>query len=131
MCSAIIIHAMGEVWSADETVAFIVDRVRLLPPEDAWFLLTSLIDYYKSADIGIEREDFDRVDRKRHPNLQEDRLMPAIEFSLDKAEERGIRKGIQEVAMRLLQAGVDEKNIRMAAKISAKELAALKRKLKN
>ncbi len=141
MCSAIIIHAMGEVWSAnDETVAFIVDRVRQLPPEDAWFLLIALMDYYKSADTGIEREDFDRVDRKRHPNLQEeDRLMPAIEFSLDKAEERGIRKGMQEgmqegrqeVAMRLLQAGVDEETIRTAAQISVKELAALKRKLKN
>ena len=33
--------------------------------------------------------------------------------------------------MRLLQAGVDEKTIRMAAKISPKELAALKIKLKN
>ena len=148
ICSAIIIHAMGEVWSANnETVAFIVDRVRLLPPEDAWFLLIALMDYYKSADTGMGLKDFDRVDRQRHPNLQEeDRLMPAIEFSLDKAEKRGIRKGKllgmqegkqegrqegrQEVAMRLLQAGVDEETIRTAAQISVKELADLKRKLK-
>ena len=145
MCSAIIIHAMGEVWSAnDETVAFIVDRVRLLPPEDAWFLLIALMDYYKSADTGIGLKDFDRVDRQHHPNLQEeDRLMPAIEFSLDKAEKRGIRKGKllgkqegmqegkQQMIMNLLQAGVDEETIRTAAQISVKELAALKRKLKN
>ena len=93
--------------------------------------------------------------------------MPAIVFSLDEAEERGIRKGMQEgkqlgmqegkqlgmqegkqlglqkgkqlglqkgkqeMAMRLLQAGVDEATIRAAAQMSAKELAALKKKLKN
>ena len=57
--------------------------------------------------------------------------MPAIEFSLDKAEARGIRKVMPEVAMRLLQAGVDERTIRTAAQISAKERATLKRKLKN
>ena len=149
MCSAIVIHAMGEVWGADdETVAFLVERIRQLPDEDAWFLLIALMDYYKSADTGIGLEDFDRIDRKHHPDLQEeDRLMPAIEFSLDKAEERGIRKGMQEgkqlgmqegkqegrqeVAMRLLQAGVDEETIRTAAQISSKELATLKSKLKN
>ena len=161
MCCAIVIHAMGEVWTADEeTIGFIVDTIRQLPAEDARYLLISLIDFYGSADTGIGREDFDRVDRERHPDLrEEDRLMPAIVFSLDEAEERGIRKGkqlgmqegeqlglqkgeqlglqkgkrlgLQEVAMRLLQAGVDEKTIRAAAQMSAKELAALKKKLKN
>ena len=62
MCSAIVIHAMGEVWTADEeTIAFIVDGIRRLPAEDSRDLLVLLTDYYSSADTGIEDEDFDRV----------------------------------------------------------------------
>ena len=45
--------------------------------------------------------------------------------------QEGKQLGLQEMAMRLLQAGVDEATIRAAAQMSAKELAALKRKLKN
>ena len=64
--------------------------------------------------------------------------MPTIEFSLDKAEKRGIEQGLTEgieqkqrdAAERMLARGMPDDQICDVLQLSAKELADIKRELK-
>ncbi len=142
---AIIIHGMGEVWEAnDDTVAFLLEKARLLPRKEAGYLLTILRDYYNNADNSIKGRDFDRIEREQWPELEEEeRLMPMIDFGLERATRLGIEQGIekgrqqgieqsrQDAATRMLAQGVPEAQVCKFLKLTKKELTALKRKLKN
>lgn len=104
------------------------------------------MDYYECADKGYGVKGFNRVERKRFPHLkEEDRIVPDMEFGLDRAKkegmqqglrkgrQQGIRKGIEqgklEMVKRFLLAGFDEQEICKAAQLSKQELAQIKRSL--
>ena len=119
-----------------------------------------LTDYYEYTDKKFGNREFDKIERKHWPHLQEEeRIMPTIEFTIDKidkkinkAEKRGIRKGIEkgiergieqgirrgrlegrlETATRLLKSGVDidDATICEIAQLTPEELAQLKQKVK-
>ena len=141
------VQGMAEVWNADDdTVAALLSKGRLLPPEDGAFILENLNVYYVNADNVIAEGDFNRVDRERWPDLaQEERLEAMLETQSDRAERRGIEQGKQlgieqgkqlgieqgrlETAKRLLLDGVDERIICKAAQLSKQELDQIKRSL--
>ena len=133
----IIVHGMSELWDAnDDTLALIIEKAQLLSRAEAEYLLTMLRDYYGDADNTIERQDFDRVERERWPNLQEEeRFMPTIDFGFDRAKRLGIEEGIekerQEAATRMLARGMPDEQIQDVLQITAKELNNIKRQLKN
>ena len=122
----------------------IIKKARLLAQQRRSFVLSVLIDYYDCADKGYDRAGFARVERLYFPKLkEEERLMPEMEFTYDKAaradkaakqamrkgKQLGIEQGKLEMVKRLLQAGVDELAICEAAQLSKRELAQIKRNL--
>ena len=129
------VKGMADVWDAtDDTIAELLTKCRLLPSEEGGFMLENLNEYYISADNAVDEGDFNRVDRERWPDLaQKERLETMLETQSDRAERRGIEKGIKlgklDTARQLLLDGVDERIICKAAKLSKKELAEIKRSL--
>ena len=70
---------------------------------------------------------------------EDERIMSALQCSLDEAEERGIKKGrregykegTQEVALRMIQNGCDVKTICLCTGLTSKEVKELRQKAKN
>ncbi len=130
-------------WDMDEEVVVkILKKARLLPQQEREFMLNVLMDYYECADKGYDVRGFAEIERKRFPHLkEEERLMPEMEFGLDRARQEGIRQGIeqgmrkgveqkqQDVVARMLARGMPDKQICDVTQISAKELADIKREL--
>ena len=135
--TAVVIEAIRRFWKADEEdIALLLEKAREIPPEHKGIVMIPLTDYYKHTDKGYDRDAFDLIERQRWPDMEEkERLMPTLEFSLDLAEKRGIEQGMRQervaVARNLLRRGVNEKTICESAQLSAEELAAIKRELKN
>ena len=142
-CAVTAVQGMAEVWHAgDDTVAALISKGRLLSPEDGAFILENLNVYYINADNAIGKDDFNRVDRERWPDLvQEERLGTMLETQSDRAEQLGIEKGKQlgiehgiklgklDTARQLLLEGYDEQAICRVTKLSKQELAKIKREL--
>ena len=130
---------MAEVWRAnDDTLAELISKGRMLAPDDRSFILEALNVYYVCADNMVKEGDFMRVDRERWPDLAEgERMENILELPSERAERRGIEKGMQQgieqgkmdMVKRLLLDGVDEQAICRAAQLSKRELAQVKRSL--
>ncbi len=139
------LFGMRNYWEMnDKVVGEIIKKARLLAQQRRSFVLSVLIDYYDCADKGYDRAGFARVERLYFPKLkEEERLMPEMEFTYDKAaradkaakqamrkgKQLGIEQGKLEMVKRLLQAGVDELAICEAAQLSKRELDQIKRSL--
>ena len=144
-CAVTAVQGMAEVWHAnDDTVATLLTKGRLLSPEDGAFILENLNVYYVSADNAIGKDDFNRVDRERWPDLaQDERLEAMLETQSDRAKqlgiEQGMRKGKQlgiekmqaETVARMLARGTPDTEICALLQLSTKELATIKKELKN
>ena len=117
---------------------------RALPPDDGAFILENLNRYYISADNAVDEGDFNRVDRERWPDLaQKERLETMLETQSDRAERRGIEKGIKQGIEKGIEQGKRDNVERMLARrmsdaqicdllqLDARELAAIKKELKN
>ncbi len=107
---AIIAYGMGELWDAnDDTLAYLFDKAQYVPRSEAEYLLTMLRDYYGDADNNIERQDFSRVERERWPELkEEERLMPTIDFGIERATRLGIKQGIKQGLDQGIKRGLDQ-----------------------
>ena len=145
------LFGMRNYWEMDDdVVGDIIAETHLLPHQEKEFIFTVLMDYYKCADKGYDAKGFARVERKRFPHLkEEERLMPEMEFGLDRAKqegmqlgrrqglrkgkqqgiEQGIEQGKKDMVKRLLLDGVDEQTICRAAQLSKRELAQFKRSI--
>ena len=142
--TGIILYGMRKFWQADrEDIIKILQKSRLIPPEDMEVVLHILTDYYEYTDKKFGREEFDRIEREHWPQLEEEkRIMPTIEFTIDKAEKRGVRKGIEqgrlegrqegrlETARRMLEANMSDADVCKLTGLTKQELAQLKQKVK-
>ena len=141
------LFGMRSYWEMDEDVVCdIIKKARLLPEQERAFVLSMLMDYYECADKGYGMQGFNAVERKRFPHLkEEDRIVPEMEFGLDRAKKEGIQQGLRkgkqqgkllgieqgklEMVKRFLLAGFDEQEVCKAAQLSKQELAQIKRSL--
>ena len=139
------LFGMRNYWEmGDKVVGEIIKKASLLAQQRRSFVLSVLIDYYDCADKGYDRAGFARVERLYFPKLkEEERLMPEMEFTYDKAakadkaakqamrkgKQLGIEQGRLDTARHLLLEGVDEQIICKATKLSKQELAKIKRDL--
>ena len=94
--AGILVYTMANFWSAtDDVVAKIIEKSRGLNHEKRGYLLDSLIDYYENTDKKYGRQEFDRIERQRWPELpEEELLMPEILLGRERAHKEGIDKGI-------------------------------------
>ena len=130
----------------EDVVHEIIKKARLLPEEERAFVLSMLMDYYECADKGYGMKGFNAVERKRFPHLkEEDRIVPEMEFGLDRAKKEGMQQGLRkgkqqgkqlgieqgklEMVKRFLLAGFDEQEVCKAAQLSKQELDQIKRSL--
>ena len=141
------LFGMRSYWEMGEDVVYeIIKKARLLPEEERAFVLSMLMDYYECADNGYGMKGFNMVERKRFPHLkEEDRIVPDMEFGLDRAKKEGMQQGLRkgkqqgkqlgieqgklEMVKRFLLAGFDEQEVCKAAQLSRQELAQIKRSL--
>ena len=96
---------------------------------------------YEDTDNHYGREDFNRIERQRWPNLPEkELLMPEIllgqerirEEGISLGREKGIALGRENLILEMLKSGkMTDSVICDVAGLSEEELAQLKRKLKN
>ena len=158
--TAIILYGMRKFWQATEKdVVKILQKSRLIPPQDMAVVLPILTDYYEYTDKKFGNREFDRIEREHWPHLQEEeRIMPTIEFTIDKidkkinkAEKRAMRKGIEkgieqgieqgmrrgrlegrlETAKRMLGANMPDADICKLTGLTEQDLAQLKQKMKD
>ena len=132
--AGILAYTMANFWTAtDDTVAKIIEKSRELNLEEYRYLLDSLIDYYEDTDNHYGREDFNRIERQRWPNLPEkELLMPEILLGQERIREEGISLGRENLILEMLKSGkMTDSVICDVAGLSEEELAQLKRKLKN
>ena len=94
--AGILVYTMANFWSAtDDVVAKIIEKSRGLNHEERGYLLDSLIDYYENTDKKYGRQEFDRIERQRWPELpEEELLMPEILLGRERAHKEGVDKGI-------------------------------------
>lgn len=141
------LFGMRNYWEMnDDVIGDILDQAHLLPEEKQAFVLSTLMDYYDSADKGYGLEGFNRVERERFPDLkEEDRIVLDMELGFDRARKEGMQQGLRkgkrlgklqgieqgklEMVKRFLLEGVDEKTICKAAHLSKRELTQIKRDL--
>ena len=155
--TGVVVYGVRRFWQAGkDDVAIMVKKSRLIPAEHKGVVMIPLTDYYANTDKGLGLTEFDRVDRECWPDLnEEERLMPTLEFSLDKAKNLGLKQGMEKgmeqgmeqgmekgmekgqwrnqvaVAARMLARGMSDEQIRDVLQLSAKELADIKQELKN
>ena len=68
--AGLLVYAMANFWTAtDDAVAKIIEKSRELNLEEYRYLIDSLIDYYENTDNGYGREEFNRIERQRWPDL--------------------------------------------------------------
>ncbi len=133
--TGVVIEAIRRFWRAtEEDVALLLRKAREIPAVHRGIVMIPLTDYYEYTDGGFGRGEFDRIEREYWPGLrEEERLMPTIEFSLDKAERRGIEQGIErkqrDVVARMLAKGMPDEQICDVIQLSGEELADIKRTL--
>ena len=147
------LFGMRNYWEMDEDVVHeIIKQARLLPEEERAFVLNMLMDYYECADKGCGLEGFNTVERKRFPHLkEEDRIVPEMEFGLDRAKKEGMQQGLRkgkqlgieqgkqqgieqgkrDIVERMLARGMPDDQICDVSQISTMELAAIKRELQS
>ena len=72
-------------------------------------MLSVLMDYYECADKGYGKQGFDKVERKRFPHLkEEERIMPTMEFGLDRAKQQGVRQGLRKGKQLGIEQGIEQ-----------------------
>ena len=110
---------------------------RDIPLREREALMERAVDYIRQYDKKFTWKVLQEIEEKVLP--EEDRIMPALKFSLDEAREEGIEKGIEkgmekgkeEVALRMLQEKTDLRLIYRFTGLSSEKLWALSQKLKN
>ena len=142
------LFGMCNYWDMDEDIVVkILKQARLLPQQEREFMLNVLMDYYECADKGYGYKEFAKIERKRFVHLkEEERLMPEMEFGLDRARkegmeqglrkgmrkgkqlgiEQGVEKGLVDVALRLLEKGIGVEEICEITKLSRSKITKLK-----
>ena len=150
----LLVYTMANFWTAtDDTVAKIIEKSRELNLKEYHNLIDSIIDYYQDTDNKYGREEFDRIERQRWPDLPEgELLMPEILLGQERIHKEGVDKGIilgrkegialgqekgialgqEKLILKMLKsAQMTDSMICQVAEISQTELAKLKKKLKD
>lgn len=142
--AGLMLYAMTNFWTAnDDDVAKIIKKSRELNLDNQRYLIDSLIDYYQNTDNGYGREEFNRIERERDPNLpEEELLMPEILLGQERIRKEGVDEGVilgqkkgialgqEKLILKMLKSGkMTDSMICEVAEISKEELAQLKRKL--
>ena len=138
-----ILFIMASIWNLKlDTVKELFRMGEALDKKDQQFLMQKVVDYIVRTDPtftfkiiqGIEKETVSR---------EENRVMGALQSSLDQYEERGHEKGLkegrmegrmeeaQEVALRMIQDGEDLKRICRYTNLTSKDVENLRKKAKS
>ena len=103
--------------------------------KDQKFLIQKAVDYIRRNDPNFTLS----VLRKKESIEEEQRIMLALQCSLDEAEEKGIKKGLQkgrkegreETALRMVENGLEVDTICLCTGLTSEEVEELRKKAKS
>ena len=133
---------MGCIWKLRrETIAELFQMGTTLGEKDQRFLIQKAVDYIRRNDGNFTLSVLRSIEEK---TIEEDqRIMSALQCSLDEEREKGIKKGrkegrmeghkegTQEAALRMIQNGFDVKTICLCTGLTSEEVEKLPQKAKN
>ena len=142
-----ILLIMTSIWNLKlETVEELFRMGESLKKKDQQFLIQKVVDYICRTDPNFTFKTIQGIEKKT-VSREENRVMGALQSSLDQAEEKGIKKGekkglmkgrmegrmeeAQEVALRMIQDGEDLKRIYRYTGLTSKEVEKLRKKAKS
>ncbi len=120
-----------------------------LGEKDQQFLIQKAVDYIHRNDSDFTLNVLSKIEKE---SIEEDqRVMSALQCSLDEAEEKGMRKGLKEVreevreegrkeglkevrkeiALRMIQHGFEVEAICLCTRLTSKDVEKLRTKVKN
>ncbi len=141
-----ILLIMGSIWKLRrETIAELFQMGTTLGEKDQRFLVQKAVDYIRRNDPNFTLSVLRKIEEE---TIEEDqRLMSALQCSLDEEREKGIKKGrreghmegrmeghkegTQETALRMIQNGLDVKTICLCTGLTSKEVEELRQKAKS
>ena len=100
--------------------------------------MQKVLDYIVRTDPTFTIKKLQRTEEET-VSKEENRVMTALQSSLDQYEQRGHKKGLmegrrkeaQEVALRMIQKGFDAKMIHSCTGLTSKEVESLRKKVKS
>ena len=134
-----ILFIMASIWRLElETVRELFRMGEALDKKDQQFLMQKALDYIVRTDPTFTIKKLQRTEEET-VSKEENRVMTALQSSLDQYEQRGHKKGLvegrrkeaQEVALRMIQKGFDVKMIHSCTGLTSKEVESLRKKVKS
>ena len=133
-----ILLIMSSIWKLrHETIVELFQMGTNLGEKDQQFLIQKAVDYIHRNDSDFTLNVLSKIEKE---SIEEDqRVMSALQCSLDEAEEKGMRKGLRkgreegrkETALRMIQNGFEVEAICLCTKLTSKEVEKLRKKIKN
>ena len=116
-----------------------------LGEKDQKFLIQKAVDYIHRNDSDFTLNVLSKIEKE---SIEEDqRVMSALQCSLDEAEEKGMRKGLkkgiekglekgreegrEEMALRMIQHGFEVEAICLCTRLTSEDVEKLRTKVKN
>ncbi len=136
-----ILLIMSSIWKLrHETIVELFQMGTNLGEKDQQFLIQKAVDYIHRNDSDFTLNVLSKIEKE---SIEEDqRVMSALQCSLDEAEEKGLKKGREEglrglkegreeTALRMIQNGFEVEAICLCTRLTAKEVEELRKKAKN
>ena len=141
-----ILLIMGSVWKLrHETIAEVFQMGTSLGGKDQKFLIQKAVDYIRRNDPNFTLSVLRKIEKESIE--EEQRIMSALQCSLDEAEEKGIKKGLreglkeglkeglqkgrEETALRMIENGLEVDTICLCTGLTSKEVEELRKKAKS
>ena len=140
-----ILLIMGSIWRLrHETVVELFQMGTSLGGRDQEFLVQKAVDYIRRNDPHFTLNVLRKIEKESIE--EEQRIMSALQCSLDEAEEKGMRKGLQkgrekgreegrlegaqQTALRMVQNGFEVETICLCTGLTSQEVEELRKKVK-
>ncbi len=137
-----ILLIMSSIWKLrHETIVELFQMGTNLGEKDQKFLIQKAVDYIHRNDSNFTLSVLSKIEKESIE--EEQRVMSALQCSLDEAEEKGMRKGLkkgreegikgikksrEETALRMIQNGFEAKTICLCTGLTSKEVKELSEK---
>ena len=130
-----ILFIMASIWRLElETVRELFRMGEALDKKDQQFLMQKALDYIVRTDPTFTIKKLQRTEEETVIR-EENRVMTALQSSLDQyrmeGREEGREEGLMEVALRMIQKGFDAKMIHSCTGLTSKEVENLRKKAKS
>ena len=125
-----ILFIMASIWRLKlDTVKELFRMGETLGKKDQQFLMQKALDYIVRTDSNFTIKKLQRTEEET-VSREENRVMTALQSSLDQYRMEGLKEGLMKAALRMIQNGEDLKRICLYTGLTSKEVESLRKKAK-